>query len=364
MAGLGPDQAWPGVGTFDLAKLTAYEGGNLGRLGRYGDAVAVLDTALATLEPTMYRHHCTALIDRAEAHLGGGHVDASCADASAALSIAAHTGHVLSVQRVHRLAQAALRTKAVVARRLWAEVLAVSPNSRHFSRSRLRNCMSSCESTPLVEATPRPNRHYRGLVLDFGGVLTTSFEGALRAYCVRDGLVPDALEKIFNVDEGAQGVLVELERGRISQAEFIAHLAPALGVDPDGLLERMLADLRWEPLVVQAVAELRARGIKVAVLSNSWGSTPFDPYARFHLNEHYDAVVISDQVGMRKPDPEMFALALDRLELPGKQCVFVDDVARYLPPARALGMATIHATDPATTVTELERLFGGPPLHP
>ena len=221
--------------------------------------------------------------------------------------------------------------------------------------------MSGCEPAASAKFRSALNGEYCGLVLDFGGVLTTSFEGALRSYCVRDGLAPDTLEKIFNLDDGAQGLLVDLERGRISQAEFIAHLAPALGVDPDGLLQRMLADLRSEPLVVKAVATLRSRGIKTAVLSNGWGSTPFDPYEPFQLSEHYDAVVISDQVGMRKPDPDMFALALTRLGLPGEQCVFVDDVARYLPPATALGMATIHATDPTTTVTELERLFGGHP---
>lgn len=115
-------------------------------------------------------------------------------------------------------------------------------------------------------------------------------------------------------------------------------------------------------MVVKTVAELRSHGIKVAVLSNSWGSAPFDPYARFQLSEHYDAVVISDQVGLRKPDPEMFALALARLALSGDQCVFVDDVARYLVPAKALGMVTIHATDPAATVAELERFFAVPVL--
>lgn len=131
-----PDQAWAGVGTFDVAKVTAYEGGNLVRLGRPGDAVAVLDKALAALEPTMHRHRCTALIDRAEARLAGGQVDASCVDATAALHIAAHTEHVLSVQRVHRLAQAALPTKAVAVRRLWAEVLAVIPSFRPSAPSR------------------------------------------------------------------------------------------------------------------------------------------------------------------------------------------------------------------------------------
>jgi transcriptional regulator with XRE-family HTH domain len=104
-------------------------------LRRYGDAVTLLDKALAAFEPAMHRHRCTALIDRAEAHLAGSEVDASCVDATAALGIAAHTEHALSVQRVHRLAEAALPTKAVATRRLWAEVLAVSPDFRHSSQS-------------------------------------------------------------------------------------------------------------------------------------------------------------------------------------------------------------------------------------
>ncbi|MGH3913614.1 MAG: helix-turn-helix domain-containing protein [Pseudonocardiaceae bacterium] len=96
VAGQEPDPEFPGVGTFDVAKATAYEGGNLVRLGRYDDAIAVLDIALAALVPTMHRHRCAALIDRAEAYLAGGQVDASCNDAAMALSIAAYTGHTLS----------------------------------------------------------------------------------------------------------------------------------------------------------------------------------------------------------------------------------------------------------------------------
>lgn len=195
--------------------------------------------------------------------------------------------------------------------------------------------MTGCARHKLVEFTSAPDGRYHGLILDFGGVHTTSFDATLRSYCVRDGLAPDSLEAIFNLDQCAQGALVDLERGRISQAQFAAHLAAALGVDSRGLLERMLADLRSEPLVVAAVAQLRSRGIKVAVLSNGWGSAPFDPYARFRLGDHYDVVVISDQVGRRKLDPEIFTLTLTRLELPGTSCVFVDDVAHYLPAARA-----------------------------
>jgi putative hydrolase of the HAD superfamily len=68
---------------------------------------------------------------------------------------------------------------------------------------------------------------YRGLIADFGGVLSTSLEGALRSFCIREGLEPDAFERVFSLDAGAKGVLIKLERGAISQAEFIDHLAPA-----------------------------------------------------------------------------------------------------------------------------------------
>lgn len=130
-----------------------------------------------------------------------------------------------------------------------------------------------------------------------------------------------------------------------------------LGVAPDGLPERMIADLQLEPQVVAEIENLRHRGVKVAVLSNSWGTEPFDPYAPFGLAERFDVVVISDHVRLRKPEPEIFTLAADRLGLPPSVCVFVDDVARYLAPARQLGMGTVHATDPMTTVAELARLF-------
>ncbi|MGI9003642.1 MAG: HAD family hydrolase [Pseudonocardia sp.] len=200
-------------------------------------------------------------------------------------------------------------------------------------------------------------RQLTGLVLDFGGVLTTSFDEALRSYCVRDGLPPDALEWIFTLDAGAQGALVDLECGKTGQAEFVALLARSLDVEADGLLERMTADLRLEPLVATAAARLRQHGVRVAVLSNSWGSSPFDPYAPFRLHDTFDAVIISDQVGLRKPDPAIFRLTAERLGLESSQCVFVDDVARYLEPARALGMATIHATDPDETVDQLAEIF-------
>lgn len=105
------------------------------------------------------------------------------------------------------------------------------------------------------------------------------------------------------------------------------------------------------------VAELRASGVKIAILSNSWGSDDFDPYAPWNLSDLADVVIISDQVHMRKPEPAIFDLAIDKLGVTANQCVFVDDIAAYLEPARNLGMTVLHHTDAAATIRELRNLF-------
>jgi putative hydrolase of the HAD superfamily len=72
----------------------------------------------------------------------------------------------------------------------------------------------------------------------------------------------------------------------------------------------------------------------------------------------FDVHVISEQVRMAKPDPAIYELTLERLGLPARACVFVDDHPRNLPPAEALGITTVLATDEAATVAELEVLLG------
>jgi hypothetical protein len=124
------DRYWSGIGAFNLAKLTAYEGGNNGRLGHYDHAVETLSTALTELDDGMVRHRCTALIDRAEAHHGTGDVDAACADARAALTLVAETQHSDTVRRVEQVARSALATHASAARHLWHDFLAVKAATR------------------------------------------------------------------------------------------------------------------------------------------------------------------------------------------------------------------------------------------
>jgi putative hydrolase of the HAD superfamily len=205
----------------------------------------------------------------------------------------------------------------------------------------------------------------QALILDFGGVLTSDFREALRQFCRHAGLPDDALIDLVTKDPDGRRMLTDLERGTIGQAEFEIYMAERLGVERDGLLARMASDLRPDEMMLDTVARLRAAGVKVAILSNSWGSDHFDPYAPWALETRADVVIISDQVRMRKPDPDIFDLAVHKLGLPAETCVFVDDIAAYLEPARERGMTVIHHTDSLETIRALEDLFeaslGGPP---
>jgi putative hydrolase of the HAD superfamily len=203
-----------------------------------------------------------------------------------------------------------------------------------------------------------PNSRYKGLLLDFGGVITTDMFASIDDHLQRLGLPRGRFRQLVTTDPAGRTLYHRLERGEVSQAAFEQELAELLGVDAGGLVAGMLAGLRPDQRIVQAAARARTAGIRLGVITNSWGTEPFDPYAGYHLHERYDAVIVSGEVGIRKPDPAIYLLAAEKLGLPTGACVLVDDVAANLPPAAELGMATIHHTDSVGTVQELERVFG------
>lgn len=96
----------------------------------------------------------------------------------------------------------------------------------------------------------------------------------------------------------------------------------------------------------------------MALLSNSFGLDPFNPYEHAGIWDLFDVHVVSEVVGVAKPDPAIYQLVLDRLDLRGRECVFVDDHPVNLPPAEALGISTVLATHEADAVAELERHLG------
>jgi putative hydrolase of the HAD superfamily len=194
------------------------------------------------------------------------------------------------------------------------------------------------------------DRH--GLILDYGGVLTTDVFASFRAFCDAEGLSPDTVRDRFRSDPEARDLLAALETGELEAAEFEPRLAALLEVESERLIARLFGGMAPDEAMLDGVRELRAGGTPTVLLSNSWGDAL--GYDRALLDELFDRWVISSEVGLRKPDPAVYELAAERVGVPPHACVFVDDLPGNLKPARALGMATVlHRGDAAATLAEI-----------
>jgi putative hydrolase of the HAD superfamily len=196
----------------------------------------------------------------------------------------------------------------------------------------------------------------RGLLIDFGGVLTTDVFASFAAFCEDEGLSPQAIRERFRGDRGARELLESLETGRIGQPRFERRFAQLLGVERhQGLIDRLFAGMRPDHAMLDAVRAARRAGVRTGLISNSWS---VDHYDHELLEELFHGTVISAREGIRKPSPEIYELGARRIGLPPDACVFVDDLPGNLKPAAALGMATVHHTSAEETIPELERLLG------
>ena len=196
---------------------------------------------------------------------------------------------------------------------------------------------------------------YRGLLVDWGGVLTSNVFDTFRAFCALEGLEPDEIGRRFREDRACRELLIGLETGALDEDEFEPQFAAMLGISAPGLIDRMFAGSEPEQEMLDAVLGARRAGVRTGLISNSWGTRRYD---RALLAELFDAVVISGEEGMRKPTPEIYVLGAERIDLEPAACVFVDDLSFNLAPAAELGMATVHHTSSDQTVSELERLLG------
>jgi putative hydrolase of the HAD superfamily len=196
----------------------------------------------------------------------------------------------------------------------------------------------------------------RGLLVDYGGVLTNPIDVALTDFCRAHGLADDAFATLYAPDSAFRQEIEGYERGHYDDETFLPRFAAALGVDPVAMTG-LLAGVRQDANMFRALASIRAQGVRVGLVSNSWGMSayPIDLFA-----EAFDAVVISGLVGMRKPEPAIYRHAANIIGLEPEACVFVDDVAGNLPPAVAMGMTVVHHRNAAATLRELERHFGIP----
>ncbi|MEU2618407.1 HAD family phosphatase [Streptomyces sp. NPDC007157] len=198
----------------------------------------------------------------------------------------------------------------------------------------------------------------RCLIFDYGGVLTTSLDDAVRGFEAREGLSEGAVERTWYRDPAMVALTHDLEHGRATQFDWNRRLGRALGIDSTGLLGRIFADSRLDESMVSVLARARASGLKTGLLSNSMGLAPWDMYRGFDIDAAFDAALVSGRYGLRKPEPAAYELILKMLELPGEECVFVDDNAVNLPPAEALGMATVLHRSAEHSTQLLAELLG------
>lgn len=209
----------------------------------------------------------------------------------------------------------------------------------------------------------------RALIVDWGGVLTERLDLAMRLWAEREGIDFDAYVAAMKAwfDEAHQleahiNPVHALERGEIERPDFERQLAERIAthsgtaLSADGMLERMFDCFEHAPAMNALVKRARESGLRTALLSNSWGNS----YPRDGWDDMFDAVVISGEVGLRKPDREIFDLTLARLDVTAAETVFVDDLEPNVEAAQALGMTAILHTAYDETAARLESLFGIP----
>jgi putative hydrolase of the HAD superfamily len=206
------------------------------------------------------------------------------------------------------------------------------------------------------------------VVSDFGGVLTTPLMQAFAALQDAKG-IPLAqfgagMARAAELAGGAQP-LFELEKGTISERQFVAQLSAGLGdvlgrpVDLDGFGDTFFAALHPNEELFAFMRELHGRGYRMAILTNNVREWEQLWRAMLPIDEIFELVVDSAFVGMRKPDAAIYRLLLDRLGLPAEATVFVDDLEVNCEAARALGMHAVRFGSTEQTIADVEALLNG-----
>ncbi len=204
----------------------------------------------------------------------------------------------------------------------------------------------------------------RAALFDFGGVILSSpFEAFARFE--RERGLPEGFLRTVNATDPDANAWARLERNELTVGGFdeaFAAESAALGhaVRGSEVLGLLAGDVR--PAMVEAVRRCRER-LATALLTNNVVAVDAEAMAGTAHGEvlgHFDVIIESSKVGVRKPEPRFYELALEALGIEAHEAVFLDDLGVNLKPARAMGMATIKVGDPAVALAELETIVGFP----
>ncbi|HET6830339.1 MAG TPA: HAD family phosphatase [Solirubrobacterales bacterium] len=203
----------------------------------------------------------------------------------------------------------------------------------------------------------------RAVISDFGGVLTSPLLGAFARFQEDTGVTLEQLGDAISagaVALGGRNPLFELECGRISEVRFLEilrdGLEPTLGERPalHRFKETYFDGLDPNEEMIELMASLGERGYRMAILTNN--VREWEPIwrAKLPVDEIFETVVDSAFVGIRKPDPAIYELTLERLDgIDAEQCLFVDDTEVNCDAAAALGIRAVHFRDNAQAIAEI-----------
>ncbi len=202
----------------------------------------------------------------------------------------------------------------------------------------------------------------RAVIFDLGGVLLRTEDPTPRRELVaRLGLTREQVYyHVFDSPSARQATL-----GQISVDEHWESIRKGLGLSVEDFPAMRLAFWAGDRLdtdLVDAIRALRPR-YKTGLLSNAWGDLRQVLTERWKVADAFDDMVISAEVGIAKPDPRIYNLALERLGVPAGEAVFVDDFVENIEAARTLGLQTVHFRTPEQARDELDILLGDAQPH-
>ena len=211
----------------------------------------------------------------------------------------------------------------------------------------------------------------QAVIWDFGGVLTSSPFEAFNRYEAENGLPKDFIRSV-NARNGDTNAWAKLEQSKVSAEEFdglFREESRALGHEVPGkdILALLSGNLR--PRVVGALKHAKSK-VKVGCITNNApvgkgaGMTSDEDRAAeiAKVFELFDEVIESSKLGIRKPDPRIYALMCEALDVDPNHCVYLDDLGINLKPARAMGMTTIKVLNEDQLLSDLAEATGWP-LH-
>jgi len=212
-----------------------------------------------------------------------------------------------------------------------------------------------------------PAGEIRAVISDFGGVLTNKLIEAFAAFQNETGISMEQLGRGMQrvAERDGEYPLFRLERGELTEREFLDDLAwgleEELGHRPKLHRFREIWFEALEPNepMLALMRELSERGYRMAILTNNVREWEELWRSKLPVDEIFELVVDSAWVGMRKPEPEIYTLTIDRLDsdLDPAQCLFIDDNELNVDAARDLGLKAVRFESNEQAIPEIREVL-------